>query len=459
MRNSGLFIKLEKKRKKEIFRIDMLILIGSLLMRDVFGVAIQANVFTVILLFGMPFFTREDMIAFGCSLPLFFGGIETGNICVVWIIMYLLKFKLLRRTPAKIFPTLIMVYFIVFEFIIDAGNVESVSVIISIGSYLILFLLIMENIDLLRQDEIAYVLKTFLALFFCVMFIILLNTIQIAGSDFIFKQVRFGNPKGLIGQSSQYKGDTAVMLGDNQNYIALFCTVSVSISIVLLVKERKSLLYWASFFGSLFFGFLTASKAYLLTMFVQLLFFIYIQGRKRRDSVQWDNWFFLIGVAILVIFLFRNVIYQLAIKNVWERLVLGIEIGDISTGRVDTAKEYIAFFQKNLNYLVYGMGVTNIADKTRASFSPHNMILDIIAGTGIIGAVLWFSLIVYYIMAAKSVKRNIGFCIIGLAAYLIFVQSIQFLTISNIYLTMMPVLFLLRYEQSIQFPKNAVIVR
>lgn len=213
----------------------------------------------------------------------FFGGAETANICMIWIVIYLIRFKLIRRTPTKTFPLLAVLYFIIFEFIVDGEVVDSINLLIARGTYLILFSLIMENVDFLADDEIAHILKTFLTLFFIVMSEIFFNTIRIAGIDFLSNKIRFGNIIWLLEYSSESFMDTTIsVLGNNQNYIALFCSVAISIIIVIILIEGSTVLFWVLLLGALLFGFLTASKTFFFIALIQMGLYIYIQGRKKK---------------------------------------------------------------------------------------------------------------------------------------------------------------------------------
>lgn len=54
-----------------MFPISMFLFLGGLFARDLFEITISSTVFLVILSGGMIFFSRKDMVAFGCSMPLF----------------------------------------------------------------------------------------------------------------------------------------------------------------------------------------------------------------------------------------------------------------------------------------------------------------------------------------------------------------------------------------------------
>ena len=430
-----------------MFPISMFLFLGGLFARDLFEITISSTVFLVILSGGMIFFSRKDMVAFGCSMPLFFGGAETANICMIWIVIYLIRFKLIRRTPTKTFPLLAVLYFIIFEFIVDGEVVDSINLLIARGTYLILFSLIMENVDFLADDEIAHILKTFLTLFFIVMSEIFFNTIRIAGIDFLSNKIRFGNIIWLLEYSSESFMDTTIsVLGNNQNYIALFCSVAISIIIVIILIEGSTVLFWVLLLGALLFGFLTASKTFFFIALIQMGLYIYIQGRKKKSITQMCNGVSILGGIIFIIIIFRNKIYQYVIGNVWERVLIGIQTNDLSTGRTETSNEYIIYILHHLEDLFQGIGFVDISGKSGVSMTAHNMILDIIVSTGILGLILWISMIIYFVNNIRAVKGRIGINNIVLFTYLIFIQSIQFISVPEIYMTMMIVLFSLRYR-------------
>ena len=324
---------------------------------------------------------------------------------------------------------------------------DSINLLIARGTYLILFSLIMENVDFLADDEIAHILKTFLTLSFIVMSEIFFNTIRIAGIDFLSNKIRFGNIIWLLEYSSESFMDTTIsVLGNNQNYIALFCSVAISIIIVIILIEGSTVLFWVLLLGALLFGFLTASKTFFFIALIQMGLYIYIQGRKKKSITQMCNGVSILGGIIFIIIIFRNKIYQYVIGNVWERVLIGIQTNDLSTGRTETSNEYIIYILHHLEDLFQGIGFVDISGKSGVSMTAHNMILDIIVSTGILGLILWISMIIYIVNNIRAVKGRIGINNIVLFTYLIFIQSIQFISIPEIYMTMMIVLFSLRYR-------------
>lgn len=440
-----------------VFLISMFLFLGCLFARDIFGTYISSSVFNMILLGGMIFFSRKDMVAFGCSLPLFFGGVETANICMIWVIIYFIRFKLLKHTPTKLFPFMVVAYFSIFEFVVDGKVVDSLSSLFARCVYLILFSLIMENIDFMNDDDVAYILRTFLIFYFSVMVEILFNTIRIAGTEFLFNKIRFGNMIWLMEYSSGSLMETSIaVLGNNQNYIALFCSVAVSVITVFIIRERGRVLFWVSLLGALVFGFLTASKTFFFISVIQLFFLIYIQWRKKKSVTQAGNSLVIVGVIMLLLYTLRKKIYQYVISNVWERLLIGMQTNDLSTGRAENSSEYIEYILQHLEYLFQGIGVVDITSKSGVSMTAHNMILDIIVSTGVLGLILWFSMIVYFVKNIRAVKGKVGVNGIALVTYLMFIQSIQFISIPEIYMTMMIVLFSLRYEHCLTWKKRRI---
>lgn len=261
-----------------------------------------------------------------------------------------------------------------------------------------------------------------------------------------------GNISGIIsgsfriGQVDLIESNVKGLLGMNSNGIALLAIIA-SVTILLMFNKRKLPLVWSiiGIIYAAFVGFLTVSKTFILVfagMFLLYLIWCILKGNVKNATPI---------VALVVSILVVIILLQTTIvKNVLDRF----SSGDLTTGRIDVAKEYLDFMFKDFFRVMFGLGLQNVTTKSGFVHVPHNAILEIFVCFGIIGLIMYSVFFVNMIKMNKEYRKNnnlqkasfINF--LPVIVYFVFIQSLQFMRINYIYAMIAIVFACLTLESS-----------
>ena len=216
-------------------------------------------------------------------------------------------------------------------------------------------------------------------------------------------------------------------LFDNENMVALFALISLSLCFLMIYSRFSPIKYgiFATIF--LFFGLLTSSKTFLLCLIALIVYYTICIGKSEGLK----NICVLALIGIITFIVLRNTI----IWNEVQRVMLRFEAADITTGRAGLITQYNSYISTNFLTFIWGVGVQDISRKTGIRLSPHNAIQEIIVCWGIIGLLLVLSLIVELFHKTKRDCQYSEGAIYyaSVIVFLLFIQTIQFVSNSAIF--------------------------
>lgn len=311
----------------------------------------------------------------------------------------------------------------------------------------VIFLLVIEFFDslhiLLIRDYFFY--TSFLGLFYFILFqdtseidankclkyfccglslTLVVVTISIFRNplDMIFRE----EIRAAMGAESQSEGSHFILNANEYAYYAISL-----LGILLLGKKRLKLPVWLySLFLilSLLSGILSQSRTFIILASCILIIYLLQSDLKRK---------LITIIAIITIGFITVTYYNDFINSAFDGILMRFESSNFETAgnRTVLFKEYNDFFLQNPQYLLSGTGAIYYKDVARCSNSIHNAIQQIYVCYGVIGCIIFFFTIIWFLRKYKRKSTTI-IDYIPLLASVAFIQSIQFL---NPYHLMLPV--------------------
>ena len=232
----------------------------------------------------------------------------------------------------------------------------------------------------------------------------------------------------LAGIGVDYEGGRVSMFGDDQNYIGFRMVVAIFILVFAALQNRLKmgwsrllLLIPIPFMLNLIFA--TGSRGAFLSFVTTFVIAIILYKTK-------DLWKKLVAVFIgLVVLLFIG-LALLESPTMKSRLEDSAETGN-TAGRTEIWQNVIQIIKKNP---IFGIGKTGYEYETTMIYgeytSPHNVILEILCYTGIIGLIIYFTFLYQIGMSSYFIykQRSLLLPILLLFPVLGMILSIQILT-------------------------------
>ena len=189
-------------------------------LRDVFAVSIPLVMFMGYFGVGYLIFDYDHSLALTAMMPLLGHGIQTNYLVLIAILFYVLKSGWKIAVKAPLF---IMIFLIIYElFHIMNGNDSIAEYLRYVIQYAYIGLILSESrINNLLKNPII-VIKTFIFMAFYFMLDVLFVTLNYFTLDEMLEDnFRFGSLTDLIGDKPS--------LGDNENMVAMFAFISISL--------------------------------------------------------------------------------------------------------------------------------------------------------------------------------------------------------------------------------------
>lgn len=407
---------------KEFFLIAAFLIL--LVLKDFAGVSVPSILFTLVWFAIILFCSTSVGGAFSIASVICFASTISITIPIVFYMVVVLvrNKKLGRLNPIFAISFIIAVIELVRLFLLQG---ESFNNYVNTMAVVLLTATIITGI--LNGDvEALMCLKFYLGLFVFLSVDIIWATAKAVGN---IGGIISGSFR--IGQVALIDSSVEGLLGMNSNGIALLAMVAAA-AILLMFNKRYLSLLWSiiGIIFAVFVGFLTVSKTFILVFagmyLLYLIWYILKSNGKNITPI------FVLAVSIVAFIVLPQ---TTIVKNVLDRF----SSGDLTTGRIDVANEYLDFMFKDFSRVILGMGLQNITIKSGFVHVPHNAILEIFVCFGIVGIIM-FS--VYFINLIKmnieyrknnSLEKANFINYLPVVVYVVFIQSLQFMRINYIY--------------------------
>ena len=372
----------------------VLLLTVFLILRDIFNIAIPKTFFIAFCILPALVYSTEDMLS--ClffQLPLFC-GLPGNYIVLAYFVILLVKQRTITRSKIFAISFCTLWEFVASIFYPRFDLVETVSYIIFVSLF---FILINDEHWEINKRKCVY----FYAIGIVVTsIIIVISTLQHAPSNwlslFASGSYRFGN------KIASESGRLSVKL--NPNALSFYAITAIALTLALLENERSvahRIFMWICTVFLLFTGLLTASRTFILVLFVLILLYG-IRGKKISKKIQ----------TILTTFIFVFVAFVIIDKyfpGILQAFVGRFEGSDFSSGngRLEISQKYMETFYHSIRIMLIGAGAMQNTEVMGMSYSLHNSILQILVSYGIIGTTIF--LLMWFMPIIKRFKRKIPF--------------------------------------------------
>lgn len=429
-----------KKEKVQIITLILsaVALILITIVRDIFTVEIDKYIFVAICFVFASLLKKEYFLGYLFFLIPFHSGISTRIVYPMMVVLFILKnLKLFKNWKLLINYLIVPTFIAAMELAMSAiyGGVTPFDTVLMIWSILVVFSFVIYD----KKEQSRLPIKMFVVGAAAVGIIIFAHWVRVAlyfsshstvsGMGFmdILTKNRFGNVQGLIewcelwGEVS-YPFKTSMTLGDNENYVGLLMLIGVMCSAYLLFKKEKLSTKILSLLAIVILtalGVYTGSKSFFICFALFILLFIMALYAENRLKL-WVAASIILGIAgATTIICFKVPFVN---KFIIDRL-------NNDSGRMSLIGQYFSEIFKRPLVALFGTG----SSQTQALFGinepPHNSIVQIIGGYGLLGfGVITIGAILTFGKARKRVniiRDDVLGSLVPLFVYFIFTMTSQ----------------------------------
>lgn len=198
------------------------------------------------------------------------------------------------------------------------------------------------------------------------------------------------------------------LLNDNENSLAIYCSLSLSIYVSTILSTRKDLLK-NIIFGvlTLCIGLFTLSKCFLIIcsfIILYLLVMLILKYKKQSLKIVLP----ILGLLCIIGFALHSRIF-----TIFERFFISFDeklsLSTLTTGRSDLWTMYINEIRSSISNMVIGVGFFN---KRVIGMGPHNLLIHLLYRMGFVGIIMLCILgFYYYQCSSKQHKLNFKNCL------------------------------------------------
>ena len=221
-------------------------------------------------------------------------------------------------------------------------------------------------------------------------------------------------------------------LFQDPNYYASCIIIAIALIIILyIIKEIDITSFIVGFVGLTAFGFLTYSKAFLIVYIVTCFFYMAISVKRKRFILL--VLFILLFIILMFSFASDNIEFFAIMK---ERFGESDDLNGITSGRSESWENYLDYILSDVKVLMLG---DTLGAPLINRLGTHNIIIELLYYTGIIGLllyILFFWSVIHDVINNNSniIKRSGGVMkYIIIAAFIITYMSLQAVFFSTMY--------------------------
>ena len=406
-----------EKRQKNFFVGYIALLLGLLVLRDVFNFGINKIVFVVLyLLIAVLSTNKYFLYSFAFTIP-FRIGLPDLYIVLIFFVSFVFRFFDKISVKRWILISCIPAFFFLLEILLSFiyGNVVLEN---SIRLFLMLFILgiCFYNKDIFSYKHILFILAGYVIAYL----IITLGSIEVAfwgvkhsnrewlNFKNIFKSYRFGSKKQIInyintGLETPYPYNPTILLEDNSNNIGLSALIGSATAYFVfpIVKSKKEKILTA-ILGIVIaiFGFWGLSRSFILFELILAVFImIFSILHKRKDLVDTLIIVFTIVLVISLFLLFNNDFLYKILKRFYESSTL------TGGGRLTLIRDYFVKMFSSLKFVLFGTGCTNLQKIYGFQEPPHTNFVQIGCSYGLPVLILFITfIIISFIKTRRRVR-------------------------------------------------------
>lgn len=384
-----------QKNSHTLFWTMLLVYMMMFFVRNAIGISFPVIIYLVYFVIMSFMSDRDEMLALlAVTIPTT-RGFQYKYAIVVWIVIYVIRFKDDVKLNTSIIPLLVMM---VWEMLHGIKYDFSFALFLKNFSELILLTFLM-CLSARKTDFvfIARVLAFSTAAIGCIILFELLknNHFNISGL-FDVNGYRFG--KG--------SSESAVAFGldYNPNGIGAMCSFSITAIMVIRYLKKQTTFDYLVLIVLIVIGGLTISRSFILTTIGVFVCFSLVGNKSGSGRIK--TLFAFAIVAVVVYFVVVN--YMPFVLDSFTRR---FEVDDITNGRSGLIDYYDEHIHSSWEYSLFGVGIQDMISKISGIYGgvpvvPHNSVQEIIVAWGYPGLFMFLIMIVFMIYSAsKSIKK------------------------------------------------------
>lgn len=340
------------------------------------------------------------ILPFTCGIPGY-----TVLLAYIFLIIKARKYDIWQFLPPFILGALEFVH-------ITFSNVE-VNVVTSISflSFIALFFFLLFDPD--ERVDRRSCIRMFIYGTLAVLVIIYIGIIENNGFEELLS--------GVLRSAMEFKGleeeEVQGSLVLNANSIAYYSITAFSL---LLLGNRRlkinRIIYFCLIGLSVLTGALSFSRTWMAMFFFVILFFLLATTNKIKS-------FIIVGVMVFIVFVF----YYSYLDSIWDVFMSRVDDENFKTagGRTTIFAVYNEFWLSKISYVIWGAGAMCYKHIINFDYSMHNGLQQIYVSYGIVGIVLFATVICLFARKYITNRRSLILYIPFITCFL-FDQSIQF---------------------------------
>jgi hypothetical protein len=187
-----------------------------------------------------------------------------------------------------------------------------------------------------------------------------------------------------LGSRDEFElADSGYGLYNNPNAISIAICMSLSLCFLVSYVEGALPRSRLAELGMLvFYGILTLSKTFVVTLAFEVAYFLLalLISRNRRGMR-------LAGLVLIVL----AVSFFLLKENMFVASLMNRFKVNLFSGRLEIIEAYSAYILSNPLYVVFGIGMQGMPEKTGLPLNPHNMLQEVVVAWGLVGLALCYA--------------------------------------------------------------------
>ncbi|MBO4668275.1 MAG: hypothetical protein J5666_09175 [Bacilli bacterium] len=442
-------------------KVQMALLVSSCLalavlvaIRDLKAVEIDKLIFVGLIVVCAALLKGEYFISYFFFLIPFHSGLPTGYTYIILAGLFLLKnIKLFKNWRLLINYLLIPTMVLIWELIRSKqyGQMTSVTDALQVFSALLFAsFLIYDRKSISKRPLFVFAIGcTIVGLIILIRWYQIAiyvtnhtNVLEMTSLKDAMNNYRFGNVLYYINHNerwyiSEYPYKVSMFLSDNQNYLGFLFLAGIMCCSYLSFKDkhvwRKPLcILMIIVLAAL--GFYTGSKSFFICLGLFIVAFLLSLSFEKHLNPLMST--ILLGVILIVVFILCDKVSFVS-KNIIDRLTDDSE-------RFSLIREYYEFIISDNDILLFGVGSTRMTDLALATLDqpPHNAIIQIMGGYGVIGLGIIVVSFFLTIFGSKLIKGKAWVSLTPAFVFVVFSMTSQIFFPPNTLLYGLPLLYI-----------------
>lgn len=415
-------------KNKHAFLVFLYIFLvyGLLAMRDIFGIPVPLNMFSVLTVVLSLLCNITGITAMICSLIPLISALNLGTIvCLLTIVLtvkYLLAWRMIPRISFLLF--LIPILFEVFHIFVSPFSMNSFYMMS--GTYICVGLVLCYP---KCDTDFVLPLKVFILSSLTFGILVLFITLKDTG----YSIIRFIETAKRLGDTIGYDETVVYKITANANNLGNQCSIAICACIAMAYTGKFSTLKFIVL-SAIFFiiGLLTQSRMFIVSVAFILLFSIFSFRHAGDSSTRKATRYIMVFVILIIAVM---IIYPDIPGNLLGRL--NAESVNPYYSRLNITAGYLKYMCENGWRMIFGIGAQSQEIKSGYGASTHNMILDVYVSWGIPG-LLYAAVFFLALIKESRYSKGKPYELLAILVLLLITQSGRFFRCSTAIMLFIP---------------------